>query len=609
MATLIPSLGSCKRRMTRGERRFAERLEAKLEDDYLIWYDVPVGRAARHPDFIVLHPRRGILILEVKDWRTDMLQSVDKVSVTLLTDRGAVQKANPFEQARQFAHEVVTRLQRDPSLLTADEKYRGNLAFPWSYGVVFPFITRRQFDETDLREVLTEHRVICSDEIYEDVDAEEFQRRFWDMFPWQPSTPITLPQIERIRWHLFPEIRIAQPQQQTLLDDPAPDIIRIMDLQQEQLARSLGEGHRVIHGVAGSGKTMILAYRCVHLARIAHKPVLVLCYNKTLAARLNQLMIEHEVTGRVNVRNFHAWCRDQLIHYHVPLPTTNDRDEYARDLVERLVTAVDRGQVPRAQYDAVLIDEGHDFEPAWLKLVVQMIDPETESLLLLYDDAQSIYGGRRKFSFKSVGVHAQGRTTILRLNYRNTAEVLRVAYDFAKDVLRPEEADEDGVPLVAPESAERHGPPPELVGLPSLQAEGDYLARRLLELNKQGNRWGDMAIVYRSAFIQKEVGERLARSGIPMSLLNKADAKRAGAADDTVKLVTFHSSKGLEYPIVAIPGFGFLPDPHESEHDELRLVYVAMTRAMERLIMTCHRRTPFVDRVRKAGAQWSERSL
>ena len=35
MATLIPSLGSCVPRMTAGERRLAERLEAKLDDDYL----------------------------------------------------------------------------------------------------------------------------------------------------------------------------------------------------------------------------------------------------------------------------------------------------------------------------------------------------------------------------------------------------------------------------------------------------------------------------------------------------------------------------------------------------------------------------------------------
>ncbi len=85
--------------------------------------------------------------------------------------------------------------------------------------------------------------------------------------------------------------------------------------------------------------------------------------------------------------------------------------------------------MPRAQYGAVLVDEGHDFEPEWLKLVAQMVHPETNSLLVLYDDAQSI--NRRKarlgFSFAEVGIQARGRTTILRMNYRNTAQIMAVA--------------------------------------------------------------------------------------------------------------------------------------------------------------------------------------
>lgn len=67
MATLIPALGACVSRMTAGERRLAERLEHKLDDDYLLWYDVPMGPRNLHPDFCVMHPRRGILM--VKDWR------------------------------------------------------------------------------------------------------------------------------------------------------------------------------------------------------------------------------------------------------------------------------------------------------------------------------------------------------------------------------------------------------------------------------------------------------------------------------------------------------------------------------------------------------------
>ena len=43
MAVLIPALSSCAGRMTSGERRLAERLQQKLEDDYLLWWDVPIG--------------------------------------------------------------------------------------------------------------------------------------------------------------------------------------------------------------------------------------------------------------------------------------------------------------------------------------------------------------------------------------------------------------------------------------------------------------------------------------------------------------------------------------------------------------------------------------
>ena len=83
MATLIPSLTSNLSRMQAGERRFARLLESHLEDDYLCWYEMPVGFRQRYSDFIVLHPSRGVLLLEVKDWKLDTIQSIDKAAVTL----------------------------------------------------------------------------------------------------------------------------------------------------------------------------------------------------------------------------------------------------------------------------------------------------------------------------------------------------------------------------------------------------------------------------------------------------------------------------------------------------------------------------------------------
>jgi len=59
------------------------------------------------------------------------------------------------------------------------------------------------------------------------------------------------------------------------------------------------------------------------------------------------------------------------------------------------------------------------------------------------------------FTLSSVGIQARGRTSILKLNYRNTSEILHFAFDFAKDYLQEKDADEDSVPLVKPEMARR----------------------------------------------------------------------------------------------------------------------------------------------------------
>ncbi|MFV0511332.1 MAG: nuclease-related domain-containing protein, partial [Shewanella algae] len=85
MATLIPSLNNCLAKMQAGEKRLARRLESHLEDDYLCWYDIPVGKRQRYPDFIVLHPGRGLLFLEVKDWKLDNIKNISKATVELLT--------------------------------------------------------------------------------------------------------------------------------------------------------------------------------------------------------------------------------------------------------------------------------------------------------------------------------------------------------------------------------------------------------------------------------------------------------------------------------------------------------------------------------------------
>ena len=69
-------VSSCLSRMQAGEKRFARRLGTHLEDDYLCWYESGVGLRPRYSDFVILHPMRGLLLLEVKDWKLDTIRRV-----------------------------------------------------------------------------------------------------------------------------------------------------------------------------------------------------------------------------------------------------------------------------------------------------------------------------------------------------------------------------------------------------------------------------------------------------------------------------------------------------------------------------------------------------
>ena len=609
MATLTPTRNGCLPRMTGGEKRLSERLESKLEDDYLLWYDVPIGLKQRRPDFVIFHPRRGMLVLEVKDWKTETIQHADSTQFTLVTDRGLVKEANPLLQARAYALEIGVVLERDPALRhPAGSRHAGKLVMPWAYGVVLANISRKQFVDGGLDAVIPAHLTLCREDIFETVDPETFQEQLWAMFPQVFPTALTLPQIDRVRWHLFPEIRLAPGEGQFGLFDETgpitrpleiPDIVKVMDAQQEQLARSLGDEHRVIHGVAGSGKTMILGFRAMQLARELGKPILVLCYNKTLAARLDQLIGERGLGEKVQVYNFHKWCHKMLTAYHVDLPAQGSRDFFAQ-MVQKVIDGVEKGQIPRFQYGAVLIDEGHDFEPDWYKLIVQMIDPNTNSLLVLYDDAQNINGraDRRKFTWKSLGVQAQGRTTILKLNYRNTLEILAVARGFASELLDAQVGEDDGVPLIAPESAGRRGAVPELIRANSASEEIATLISQLRDEQAHGRRLDDIAVLFRHNKQGEQWRDALDRAGISCRLADDKGKASLFLVKDAVRIVSMKSSKGLEFPVVIIPGLGQMPAAGEDETHEARLLYVAMTRATERLVLIHHEDSVFSARIR-----------
>ena len=227
--------------------------------------------------------------------------------------------------------------------------------------------------------------------------------------------------------------------------------------------------------------------------------------------------------------------------------------------VDSVISGVEKGWIPREQYGALLIDEGHDFEEEWLRLVVQMIDRNTNSLLLLYDDGQAIY--RRNslgFSLSSVGVQARGRTKILKLNYRNTREILTFAYAFARDYLREKNADDDHVPLVVPETAGVRGPKPIFQAAGFVRGRNRLRRRLRREMAQRRHTVEEHGDHLRRALVGQSRGAR--SCGSEASLTSCSTRRKAGSS--TIPratqwvILTRQSSKGLEFPRVVLVGLG-----------------------------------------------------
>jgi superfamily I DNA/RNA helicase len=167
--------------------------------------------------------------------------------------------------------------------------------------------------------------------------------------------------------------------------------------------------------------------------------------------------------------------------------------------------------------------------------------------MILADAAQSIY--RRDFRWEEIGVALSGgRVHVLRKNYRNTVEILQMADGFLSGhpSLREDGEQVTGSNGVSP----RHGPMPALVSCASVRAEADTVADRILQLhNDRGVPFENVAVLTHWRRRMQYFAWALAQRGIPTALLTDADTRLAAPG---VKVSTFHSAKGLEFPVVFI---------------------------------------------------------
>lgn len=608
MALMIPD--RCPSKASQGEKRLFRLLQDILPDDFTVWYE-PVIQG-RYPDFTVLSDTFGLLLLEVKGWYLKHIRAASDRLVELEPREGetVVEKVqNPIRQARDYTFRLVDMLKREPLLRSAEGDYQGKLCFPYGFGVLFANISRSNLEEARLDALFPPEQTICRDELAALETAQEDRhtiRRMKRLFPVDfPFEPLTTDQVRLIHGTLHREVVLrstaatTQSVPPTVSLPPGARTLEVLDAKQERVAKSIGDGHRVFFGVAGSGKTVLLVARARLMAEEDRsRKILLLCYNRALATYLRAHLLDQGEVASVQVHTFHGWASRTTGLQKMP---DESFGAYEGRLIEQLGRTLEGG-LAATKYDAILIDEAHDFQPEWLRCcVLALRDPVSGDLLVAVDGAQSLYGRPRSFTWKSVGIQAVGRSRRLSTNYRNTRETLQFAWEVAQAPLDADQETETHI-RVEPTHALRTGPPPAYRACRGIEEEHDVIHRIVTKLIEGGVPDREICVLY----AREESGRiarlhrQLARS-TPVCWMTD---ERNRSARDTyirqsgVRLCTVHSAKGLEFRVVVFSSLDQLPDARNKDLvRDSNLFYVGLTRAMECLIVTWARPSRFAQRV------------
>jgi superfamily I DNA/RNA helicase len=222
---------------------------------------------------------------------------------------------------------------------------------------------------------------------------------------------------------------------------------------------------------------------------------------------------------------------------------------------------------------------------------------------VLYDDAQSIYRGkRRKFNFASVGIEARGRTSILRMNYRNTAEVLALAMQCAQGLLQAVQPARRRTTCSWCTAGQRR--PTRCAARADrgahAQQEADLVAERLAAAHGAARRWPTWPCCAHQG-ADAPFRAALAARGLAVQSMNAPAFRRFDWRSPPSSCSPAQRQGAGVRPGLRGRPAGCCRGATKLE-DAMRLLYVAMTRATRELVLSAHDSGPMVDRVRQALA-------
>ncbi len=558
-------------------RGMAQALRDLLPEDVTVWLEDRDGQA---PFLLILDPSCGVLALDVMD-ETGLKAALERWPENR---RGEV-SALAAERVRAQAEDIRNRARAERLLKE-----------PLAIGVAIaaPLLDRERLARR-YQIPPNAPTILTKEDLRAGGLAAALRRAIAGSDEPRPVKEETI-----VRAVLHPEIVISRSDEhqdgQLVFRPPwtgAGDVIRVLDREQERLARRLDGGYRVIRGVAGSGKTLVLTYRARFLAEsFPSWKILLTCFNICLARALEQELELRSATrlpGNVEVRHIDAVARRVLVRAGYAVPHATSPEQWTA-IRQKAIQVLGRRPELRV-YDAVFVDEAQDFDGVGLDLAWTLLREDRDHFVIALDGAQNIY--RKRARWNPPGLTARGRTTVLRVNYRNTKEILEFAWRFlaaGTNIHEPDELLDDPDALVPPEATRRRGPRPEILSCRDRSAEIREIVDRLCQAHDDGVPWGDMAVILGNSSLQGGLYFETQRRGVPyfFASWNGTTKRQFVDHNDKVRAFTIHGAKGLEFSRVFFCGVNEIFDAGAKADPtgRWRLAYVAMTRAMDHLTIT-----------------------
>lgn len=507
----------------------------QLSDDYSVFHSVRwqstdkrYGAQDAEADFVILQPRYGLLVVEVKGG----VIKIDGAAQQWFSNGNPIK--NPIVQAQENKYKLRDRLKRLPFWRNHVPRIAHAVAFPdvtirGDLGIeIVPELLLDRANLDKLAQWTAAAFVCAMGELPAESLSDETVKRLVDFL--RPTRVL--------RRGIGGEIALEERELDALTE------------QQYRLLSFLGDRRRVaIEGCAGSGKTMLAIEQARRLSTQGCR-VLFVCYNQSLPARLR--MHPSLVTG-VDVYHFHGLCEEMATKAGLSIPHVSDPDsDYFNRVLPGLL--MDATESLGAQYDAIIVDEGQDMLDDWWTSLEFLLREESGYFFIFLDKNQNLYDR---------DMHLPGNMEHYSLNEncRNTRKIHSIAVAHLPEDTKPVSRAPEG------REAEEH-----------LYVDARDLHKRLAVVlhqlvSEEKVRPEEIVILTQRKIERTALGER-------PNIGNWKLTKQWPPGANEVFVTTIYQFKGLESPIV------ILAEISESKNQNLEtLLYVGCSRARNHLIV------------------------